>query len=354
MLEQGVKEKQDLEFADGILEWKLRRAPKENWSKIQQYDYTEFKLGPLVNGRTGRPDTGLTNKDAERLAKALGRAENELYDHMPFWQDFFIGIGSGVTRLDLSRPEDELLFRFLKNHKFVAFGYEQLRVKSKALFVLYNDVDEAKTYNKGRNAKKLAYARFNEMDSKEMIDVLMVMGERVLSTDPSIVEAQMDRLVEKRPGDFIDILSDEDFKMKLFITKCLHFDVLQRGKGTNIDDMRMSFNGEILGEGLADVVDKLKKTANQPVLLALQKRIEVAQGAGTLAGAPIMTGQQIEDKLVQQPKVKNSEKHISSNAAHGTIKPQVAGKGENVKDEGRVDEILGGGNSSVEFDETDV
>ena len=342
------------ELANGVTTWKLRRAAKENWSKIQQYDHTEFKLAPLLDRRTGRPNTGLSKDDAERIALALGREKHELYDHSPFWLDFFIGIGNGTTTIDITNPEEELLFLFLKAHRFVAFGHAELRIKSKALFVLYNDVDEAKAQNKGRNAKKIAYAKFAAMDNSEMIDTLLVMGERVISTDPSIIEAQMGRLVEKRPGDFVEIFGDNDFKMKLFVTKCLHYDILQRGKGKDIHSMSISFNSELIGEGLDAVVEKLNKNANQQLFLSLQKRLEMALGAGTLAGDPILTGYQIEEKLKMEPKGKNPDKIITSNAGEGHYKPAIAGKGVQVKDEGKVEEITGAGLNSPSFDESDL
>ena len=353
------------EIANGIITWKLRRAPKENWSGITQYDHTEFKLSCLVNRKSGRPSTGLTRDVAERLALDLGLNKNELYDNSPYWEDFYIGIGDGITTIDVSNPEEELLFRFLQAHKLVAFGHAELKKNAKALFVLYNDVDEAKTQNRGRNAKKLAYAKYAAMTNSEMVDVLMVMGERVVSTDEHIVEAMMGRLVEKRPAEFIDIFGDDNFKMKLFVVKCLHFDILQRGKGKGLEDMRVSFNGELLGEGLMAACEYLSKKTNQPVFLALSKQMEIATGAGTLAGQAILSGYQIDEIQAEQGAKTVKAGKVNSTAQAGAkpglglkggMKPDVkSNKGQGVKDNvGAVNAVGGEGLDSPEYEESEL
>jgi|1_EtaG_2_1085319.scaffolds.fasta_scaffold00175_10 hypothetical protein len=344
------------ELTNGVTKWKLRRAPKENWSKIAQYDHTEFKLAPLVSSRTGRPSTGLTVETAERLAAALGLEKTELYDRSSYWDDFFVGIGDGITVLDVTDAEEELIFLFLCANKFVAFGHKELKINSKALFVLYNDVDEAKAQVKSRNSKKRAYKHFNDMDNQEMIDTLMVMGEKIVSTDPSIVEAMMGRIVDKRSGEFVEIFGDEDFKMKLFITKCLHYDILKRGQGKTLEDMKMSFGNDVIGIGIDEVTEFLKKKANQDTYLALAKRIEMAQAAGTLAGTPVLSGYEIEEQIKAQPTRKQkTERKVVSVAQTGKIRKDLKGKGhENVVQKGGVSEVVGSGLDSAEYEESEM
>ena len=305
--------------ADGIKTWKLRKAPKSHWSNIPQYEHTALSIAPFVD-KNGRPYSGLSKEDASRLEKKLGMEENELSPRSPFWRDFFIKVDTETLKLDLDDEEDELALLFLQNHPLVAFGHNQLKKKSKATYILYNDVDEAKSVVKQRNVKKVAYAKFNEMDTQEMIDVLMVLGKRIVSTDPSIIESMMGLVVEKTPSLFVDIAGDKDFKMKLFVMKCIHYDILGRSRGKTLDEAIISFGDEFLGEGIGKVVTLLNAKTNQKLYLALQKRLETAQAAGTLAGAPVMSGYDIEEAISKIDKGEKKQKErgkISNRSSTG-------------------------------------
>lgn len=328
--------------------WKLMKAPKSHWSKIAQYDRTATGLAPFLDRKTGRPKTGLSKETARNLEKELGLEENELSPRSKFWIDFQIKVSAEIQRLDLDEPEDVLAFHFLKSHKLVAFGHAELRKKPHAVYVLYNDVDEARATVKVGNVKKEAYKHFIAMDNQEMIDVLMVLGKQLVSTEPSIVEAMMGRVVEKEARAFLDIVGDDGFKMKLFILKCVHYDILSRSRGKDLDTALFHFGDDFLGEGVEKVSRILESKANQRLFLALEKRLEMAHAAGTLAGVPVLTGYQIENKIEGSvpsgPKTTKNKKKITSNAG--------SGKRDNmsIADNSVVQSVSGDGTDSGDFD----
>ena len=342
------------EIADGVTDWKLRKAPRSHWNKIAQYEHTNTCIAPLVDGKSGRPKTGLTKDDELRLQKALGLEEFELSPRSAFWRDFMIKVDDSTVRIDLHDPEDELAFLFLRAHKLVAFSNAELLKKPQALYVLYNDVDEAKTQVRRRNVKKEAYSAFANMSTPEMIDVLMVLGKRVVSTDPHIVEAMMGEVVEHEGAAFLDIVGDDDFKIKLFVMKCLHHDLLQKGRGKDIENVIISFHDTVLGEGLSGAVKYLNKQANQKVYLALEKRLQSAQGAGTLAGSPILSGYEVEELVAADEKItgvkkKSSDRKITSRAASGKSR---MGANSGIQDSGStIKEVTGEGHDSGEYDD---
>lgn len=347
---------ENTDIADGIKEWKLMKAPKSHWSNIPQYDMTSMGIAPFIDKKNGKPKTGLSAADARRLENELGMEPNELAPRSEFWRDFQVKADAKIQRFDLSDPEEELAFLFLKGHKLVAFGHAELKKKPHAMYVLYNDVDEARAKVKVGNIKKDAYKYFIGMDTAEMIDILMVMGKPIVSRDPSIIEAMMGRVVETEARTFLDIAGDKNFKMKLFVLKCVHFDILTRSRGKDLNSAMFSFNEDFLAEGIDKVVGILNAKANQKLFLALQKRLEMAISAGTLANAPILSGYEIEEAVASEavtgPKAVKDRGKITSKAASGKGGANKAtGTKTNTKitDNSVVKEVTGDGNDSGDF-----
>jgi hypothetical protein len=347
---------------DGIKKWKLKRAPKSHWSNIPQYDMTATSIGPVVDKKTGHPKTGLTKEQEREFEDLLHLNKGELSNRSSWWLDFIVKVGGDTLILDMDEDEDALAFYFLKGHPKVAFGHDELKKNSKAVFVLYNDVDQAKQIVRSRNVKKEAYAKFNEMDTQEQVDVLMVMGEKIVSHDPYIVESMMGRVVEKSPAQFLEIAGDDNFKLKLFVMKCVHFDILTRSRGRTLNEAIISFGNDVLGEGIDAVVEVLRHKTNQKLYLALDKRLETAMAAGTLAGAPIMTGYEIEEALQTVPtgsKKANTErgkiKTTSTSkgvvgGANTRLVGTEAGKNQVEADAGRINEVTGDGLDSGSYE----
>lgn len=332
------------EITTGATQWKLMKAPKQHWSGIPQYDNTYKGIAPPLDSKTKRPKSGIPAEDAKRLEGLLQLSPGELGPRSEFWKDFEIKIGAKILRFDTTDPEDELQFIYLKNHHQVAFGHSDLKKNARALYVLYNDVDEAQHVVKKGNVKKDAYKAFIDMSTPEMIDTLMVMGKQIVSHEPSIIEAMMGRVVEREAAAFLAIAGDKNFKMKLFILKCVHYDILTKSRGRTIEEAAISFNGDHLGEGIDQVVATLNSKVNGAVYVALQKRLEVAMSAGTLSNSPLLSGNEIE-ALVIAPKPK--KRVVTSNAASGKK------KGQNIADSaGAVTTVTSPGNDSGDFLET--
>jgi hypothetical protein len=326
---------------NGIFTWKLRKAPKSHWSKIAQYDHTHTTLGPMLDKRTGRPVTGLTKELEAKLEKSLGLDEGTLAPHSKYWRDFQVKLDSSIMTLDLHQPEEELFFYFFKAHKHIAFGEKELKKKSTALYVLYNEVDQAKEQIGRISPKKTAFIKLGSMSLQEQIDVLLVLGEKILSTDPYIIGAACDKLVETRPVEFLEVVEDANFKMKLFILKCLHYDILSKNKGRTAKNAVISFNGDVIADGLDNAVAELNKKTNQPLYLALEKRLDMAQKAGTLAGATVMSGYDIEEALeAEEPKKPKGKRKITSKKDKESIVEEVTKEGTDSGEYGEAPEVL--------------
>lgn len=266
----------------------LKRYPRKNWAGVPKYDNAKDRLTCFLDKKTGYPKTGLTKEDAVRLEKALRMEEGSLMPWSDFWRDFQIPIeGDQVIYLDpKNNPEDELKYLFLKGHKLVADGYEEVNKNPKVMYVLYNEVDEAKANNLARKDKKNAYAMFAKMTPHEMADALVVLGKKVVDMDPEVIEDILGREVEADPTKFMKIVGDQNFKEKLFVMKLVQYGVINKGRG-HMNKATFFYEDEFLGEGLNAVVDYMTRNSNQTTRISLQKRLEMQQKSGTLMAEPI-------------------------------------------------------------------
>jgi len=331
--------------ANGITTWKLRPITKSNWSGISRYENTALVIGPTLSSKNGRPVTGLTSEIARRLEKELFLKEFELADNSPYWIDYQIKLEDSLKVIDINEPEDELLFHFLVAHKFVAFGNKEAVKKPNALYVLYSDEEEARTDVASRDWKIEAYTKLGQIqnDTQEMIDVLLVLGERVFSASHPIVKSQLGKIVDKQPSRFVKIVEDPKFKMKLFITKCLHYDIISRGPGKSILDMKLKFNEVHLGDGLDEAVEFMEKKINQQIFISLEKALEMAVSAGTLMQTPALSGYEIDKKLTLDAPKTRKKRTVKSKAAskdNPNAVAEVTGEGNDSGDFGPADEQI--------------
>lgn len=103
------------------MEATLRFIRTNPWVGISKFKNCGDYIGPYWT-RSGNRYTGLTEEDARRLEKAIGYPEGHLAPYSSFWATYSIKLGNKDLYIHTEKPEDELKYLFLKNHKRVAFG----------------------------------------------------------------------------------------------------------------------------------------------------------------------------------------------------------------------------------------
>ena len=79
------------------------------WTGLTKWPTTFDYVGPYWT-RSGNIYTGLTQEDARRLEKELGKQEGELNPNSEFWTTFAVRIGAKDLILNTERPMDELQY----------------------------------------------------------------------------------------------------------------------------------------------------------------------------------------------------------------------------------------------------
>ena len=135
------------------------------WTGITKWP-TCFDYVSTYLTRSGNLYTGLSAEDATRLEKEIGYPEGQLSPNSTFWDTFAIKIGKKDLILDTNRPEDELKYLFLKKHKRVANGLND--IKPSTDYVMINKDSEAEEQNKFNKVKREAYREMDKMSIEDM------------------------------------------------------------------------------------------------------------------------------------------------------------------------------------------
>lgn len=236
------------------------------WSGVVKWPTTFDYLGSYWT-RSGNLYTGLSAEDAARLEKELGYAEGQLSPQSSFWDTFAVKIGRQDVILNTDRPEDELKYLFLKNHKRVAVGLN--RITPGTDYVLINKDSEAEETNRINKIRREAYREMDKMSPDDMRKCLRLFGVKSDDMSNEIAEAKLSEVIEQDPSKYLDKwVKNPNKEMNFIIEEALAKNIIRRNR-TNY-----YFGTDLIGNGLDDVIAYLKNKANQEILVSIKSEIQ--------------------------------------------------------------------------------
>lgn len=236
------------------------------WTGLTKWPTTFDYVGPYWT-RSGNIYTGLTNEDAHRLEKALGKQEGELNPNSDFWTTFAVRIGAKDLILNTDRPMDELQYLFLKNHKRVAVGMNNIDPSKD--YVMINSDAEAEQQNKANKTKREAYRELDKMSIEDMRKCLRLYGMKSDTMSNELVEAKLTEQIEASPEKFmLKWTNNPNKEINYLIEEAIAKNIIRRNRS------QYFFGTDMIGNGLDDVIAYLKDKKNQEILLAIKQEIK--------------------------------------------------------------------------------
>ena len=236
------------------------------WTGLTKWPTTFDYVGPYWT-RSGNIYTGLTNEDARRLEKALGKQEGELNPNSDFWTTFAVRIGAKDLILNTDRPMDELQYLFLKNHKRVDVGLSNIDPSKD--YVMINSDAEAEQQNKANKTKREAYRELDKMSIEDMRKCLRLYGMKSDTMSNELVEAKLTEQIEKSPEKFmLKWVNNADKDINYLIEEAIAKNIIRRNRS------QYFFGTDMIGNGLDDAIAYLKDKKNQEIKLAILQEIK--------------------------------------------------------------------------------
>lgn len=244
----------------------LKFARVNPWAGIAKYKNCYDYIGTYWT-RAGNIHTGLSEEDARRLEKAMGYEEGHLAPTSSFWKTYNVRLGAKDVFLHTEKPEDELAYLFLKNHKRVATGLSNIRPQHD--YVLVNTDAEAEAANKLNKIKREAFAEFNKMSLEEMRKCLRIYGHKSDNISNELVESKLFELIEKDPRKFFLLWIDNKNKDTQYILEtAISKNVIRKSKNVYY------YGTDVIGRSQDDAISFLNEKANQDIKMAIMQEIE--------------------------------------------------------------------------------
>lgn len=248
------------------MEATLRFIRTNPWVGISKFKNCGDYIGPYWT-RSGNRYTGLTEEDARRLEKAIGYPEGHLAPYSPFWATYSVKLGNKDLYIHTEKPEDELKYLFLKNHKRVAFGTSNITPSTD--YLLSNSQAEAEENNKKFKVKREAYSEFTKMSLEEMRKCLRLYGIKSDSISNELVESKLNELIENDPQRYLLLwVNNKNKETQYLIEAAISKNIIRKNKN-------MYYYGtDVIGRSMDEAVLMLDDKKNQDIRLAIMQEIE--------------------------------------------------------------------------------
>lgn len=236
------------------------------WSGITKWSSCFDYIGPYWT-RSGNRYTGITEEDARRLEKAIGYESGQLSQSSDFWKTFACKIGNKELFLNTENPYDELQYLFLKNHKRVANGLNN--VTPSCDYVLINKDSEAEQVNRINKIKREAYREMDKMSIEDMRKCLRLYGIKSDNISNELVEAKMSEQIENSPKNFMmKWVENPNKEIHFVIEEAISKNIIRKNRANYY------FGTDLIGNGLEDVVAYLKDKKNNDIKMSILNEIK--------------------------------------------------------------------------------
>ena len=244
----------------------LKFARVNPWAGIAKYKNCYDYIGTYWT-RAGNIHTGLSEEDARRLEKAIGYPEGHLAPYSSFWATYSIKLGNKDLYIHTEKPEDELKYLFLKNHKRVAFGTSNITPSTD--YLLSNSQAEAEENNKKFKVKREAYSAFTKMSLEEMRKCLRLFGVSADTMSNELVESTLFSLVDKQPQNFFTKwVNNKTKETEFLIESAIAKGIIRK------DRTQYYYGSEMLADSLQDCIAYLDAKKNQDLKISIINQIE--------------------------------------------------------------------------------
>lgn len=241
----------------------LKHISRYSWSGVKRYKNCVDSLGSYFT-RSGRLYTGLSKEEETRIGDSLG------YDLRPgseFWNTYRIRVTGEDIVMNTEDPVDELKYLFLKGHKRVRNGLDDL--KPTANYVLINKEEEASKANEYARTKRKAYKEFDKMSIKDMRKALRVLGQNANNVGDEVVEARLNEFIENSPSKFLERWVDNNHRNTEFLIKeAVANNVIRRNKTV------YKYGSDVIGNTLEEAMAYLDNPEFADIKTAILNEVE--------------------------------------------------------------------------------
>ena len=248
----------------------IQRLNKIQFGGLSIYPKAATVFGAELD-QNGLYKTGLTEKEERHYEKELGLKEGALKrNNKEFWGSFSIRIAGKSLRLDPENvPMDFLKHKVCLSTSKVANSVTDKHKYPDALFVIFDEEEDAKKENVKISAKRKAYAKFGEMSTEDMRGILKIIGKKKPeNVYNEVVENVLANFVETEPARFMTLVADPLKNTKILIDDLISLGIITKSGSY------FKHGDDPIGNSTDEVAMYLEDPKNQTLLVSLKGRVK--------------------------------------------------------------------------------
>lgn len=246
-----------------VVELKIKK--KNPWAGLIKYKSCFDYIAPYFT-RSGSIYTGLTPEEERRFEKELGYTEGTLSKESDFWKTFVVKVGARGLLLDDQYPRQEMIIKFLSNHKRVATSLNKLDAGKD--YLLINRQAEAIEQNRINKLRRDAIKEFDKLSLDQMRKCLRILGIKSDNLSNELVESTLFNMVDKNPRSFFNKWVNNKQKETEFLLE----DAIAKGI-IRKDRTQYYYGSELIADSQQDAISYLDAKKNQDLKLSIMNQI---------------------------------------------------------------------------------
>jgi len=254
-----------------LKQYVIRPIVKNKFSGHSSFGKTTTIIGGAQLSMSGVYKTGLSSADEAHFESELSLPKGTLNKkNAAFWGDMEIRLKNDkITIFSIVTPYDELKFRVLQEHDWIAKTEHHVAGQPSAKFYIYDPEAASKI-----EATKMEF-EFSAMEAmtastiEEKREYLKVFGKSgVGEMSETMVKTELFKFMKSDPKEFLRLVQSKDTPTKALILSLIEAGILKK-KGTYF------YNGDdLLGSSTDEVVSYFTDIKNQAVKLALTNKLK--------------------------------------------------------------------------------
>jgi hypothetical protein len=253
---------------NSTLEIRVNDKKKE----VKVFSRSRQRIGAAqdLKSKMVRAVTGLSTEEQREFEKKLYLAEETLIPTSKYWYTWGVYITELGTFLDTEYPEDELAIKVLLARGDVASSsIEAAADKVKYQYVLKSEETEAIKKTEDRDIKIKAFLLYDGMNSEQMREFLITIGENPINMSDKIVRERVGDLAEREPKKFLS-MADHPYKKEIhFINELVNHAVLKRH-----NKQILTIDNHVIAYNEAEMIKFLKDSANSQIIVGYKKQLK--------------------------------------------------------------------------------
>lgn len=251
----------------------LKRVKKTQLLGSPSYKDAKTYFAVGLSKETGERLKVLTDEEATTFAKELNLNVEDLKNSASnYWRDYTFIMQGEKAELNDAEPAHKLALKVLEKDSRVAINEADLKVKSKAEYLLVKETEVIETNVARRQLKAEAFGKYAQMSEENLKDMLLVLGKNPKNLTSTKIKDIVGQELENNPERFLAFVNDKNFDLKVFINDMVQEGIVRKSGTSYV------YDGEMIAHDNSSMLGFVKDPKNANTIIAFKRQLNQLKG----------------------------------------------------------------------------